>query len=375
MSTTRFFEDSRSFFSELIEKIHSAQNFIILEYYIFDPDSEIGQKILLALEAADQRGVQVMIRLDGVGSRKWLLRSEVPLSLKNGQVSVFNPVPWPFSFFLRAEGASMNHFLKYWSRINHRNHKKLCIVDGHYAFVGSMNIHAATFDWIECGVMCEREVVYVLLDSFFQLEKTCFILHQGRLKPELFHTVLKIGAASEAEDVLNQTNRGDRGQFRRLHKQAFQKAQDTITLVTPYFVPTFWLMKSLIQACRRGVKVNLVLSGRLDHRFMNWLADKYLFPLIDSGVMVYRVEKMVHAKVVMADSWVHLGSCNLNQRSLHLDRELNVQVRGEEKQNQVRRFVEGLIENSNGVTLETLNQRPWFEKLMGTLLYIVRAIL
>ncbi len=375
MATIRFFRDSNSFFEGLIEKINHAQNFIILEYYILDFESKIGKKILEALKNADDRGVQVMLHLDGVGSRQWLMRDSPPCIFKNGEIKIFNPIPWPFSRFLASQIPKMGKFLKYWSRINHRNHKKLAIVDGNYAFVGSMNIHDFAFQWVECGVMCEREVVYVLLDTYLQLKKQSLILQRGEVHSDFFKTVLKIGSDSDAEEVLFQKTRNHRALFRRRHKKAFLQAQSHITLVTPYFVPTLWLMKSLIQACQRGVEVTLILSKSPDHRFMNWLADKYLYPLVDSGVKVFKAEPMVHAKIVMADSWVHLGSCNLNQRSLHLDMELNVQVRGKEKQDQVQNFVNDLSKKSDRVTLNKLNQRPLFEKVMGTLLYIFRTFL
>lgn len=348
---------------------------MILEYYIFDERSQLGRKVLAALNRADKRGVQIHLRLDGIGSRQWLLQEPLPFQVKNGEISIFSPVPWPISRFLRNEMFKMDKFLSYWSHINRRNHKKLCIVDGHTAFVGSMNVDEHALAWTECGLMCDGNVVIDLMSSFFQLEPRCLVLQRGEYSESHFQTVLKQPDFKEKPEVLLQDSTKSRLDFRKRHRKAFKDAKSEITLVTPYFVPTLRMVKALIAAKKRGVVVSLILPEKLDHRFMKWLMDKYLFPLIHSGIHVYRLPGMVHAKLVIADDWMHVGSCNLNQRSLHLDVELNVQVVEPEVQKDVKKFARQLMDQGLPVTLDMLHQRPWFEKIMGTLLQAFRWML
>jgi cardiolipin synthase len=308
-----------------------------------------------------------------VGSRDWIWEKfEIDLNLKI-HICVFNPVPWPIGRFLVRKTLIRHRFFEFWSKINRRNHKKVVIIDEKKLFLGSMNVHAAAFDWVEVGIKDESELASIMSRFFFFFQRRSYVLFRGSSGSEA--VAIHSGTLLAPDTLLLQHTRNQRKKFRNSHRHYFNLAKKEIFLVTPYFIPSIWLIGSLGKAVKRGVVVRLLLSKKLDYKFLNWVIDGYLFSLVDMGVEVYKSSPMVHAKLVVADDWVHLGSSNLNQRSSHLDMEANIVVTDEVAKREILDDVKRLIANSERVTIETLNQRPWQEKVLGFLLQIFKTYL
>lgn len=369
-----YYPSADDFFRDLLLQIQSAQSQILLEYYIFEKSSRVGQDIWQKLLEAAHRGVQVYVLVDGVGSRDWMwdsleLDPKLPLC-----VQIFNPVPWPISWALYKKKMQWKALTQFWSEVNRRNHKKVVVIDQKIVFIGSMNIHNEASQWVEAGVKwVDAGTASVLGRFFFFNRRKSFELFKGQMS--LDFPIEHPRTVMVPKHLLLQQTRRQRKIFREQHKAAFKAAQQHIVLVTPYFVPSLWLVRAIARATKRGVKVSLLLSKTLDYRFLNWVIDKYLYTFLEMGVEIYKSRPMVHAKVVKADNWIHLGSSNLNQRSLRLDLEANVLISDKESASQVEQSLNNWIQNSERVTVENLNQRPWQEKLLGFLLQMFRTYL
>ena len=146
------FLEGGDFFQQLIEDIHQAQHTIDLEMYIFNHDP-IGQKIRDALIAAAERGIQVRILIDGVGSPSWSRHMAKKLEQVGVQTRIFHPLPWGIwqwsRSFIRVPWLLKGIYLLL--KINSRNHRKTCIIDQRIAFVGSMNISTCHLSTEEGG--------------------------------------------------------------------------------------------------------------------------------------------------------------------------------------------------------------------------------
>ncbi|MCB0406727.1 MAG: hypothetical protein KDD34_00910, partial [Bdellovibrionales bacterium] len=179
MAITNIYNTSALFFEDLIHAIDQATSEVLLEYYIFHRDSQIGHDLINALERASRRGVQVRLLLDGIGSLDWFYRANAFSTNSTVQVFIFNPVPWPMVYFLGLKASSVDRFLKYWSRVNQKNNKKVAIIDQSRAFIGSMNIHEETFHWQEMGVQIDAQELTLLRSHFFGLCEDAMEIQRG----------------------------------------------------------------------------------------------------------------------------------------------------------------------------------------------------
>ena len=135
------FSDASQYFKFLLQDIAEASTSIDLETYIFDLDS-LGKQVADHLSAASSRGVKVKLMLDGVGSAYWSGSVTEQLKQAGVQVRIFRPLPWnirQWDWTLPQHSwlIKLQHLLANMSR---RNHRKICLVDGRIAWIGSFNI-------------------------------------------------------------------------------------------------------------------------------------------------------------------------------------------------------------------------------------------
>lgn len=165
-----------SYFDGLLADIDVADSHIGLEIYIFELDT-IGERVLQALERAIARGVKLQLLIDGVGSYRDANAIAERLDRTGCELRVFHPLPWDFSLYRRALSAGRwySKFLHFFAAINHRNHRKLCLIDGKYAWLGSYNITDDHFNrpvsgaddyWHDTGLRVSGPMVNTLSDNF-----------------------------------------------------------------------------------------------------------------------------------------------------------------------------------------------------------------
>ena len=147
------------FFINVLRALRKAQDRIQIDTYIFQ-DDRLGQIFIGELEKAAQRGVQVFLTLDGLGSYSFVNSPVVQQLHPNIQLRVYNLLPWPFiKFLFFVPGSSLRKFFYYLKHINRRNHKKIIMVDNRLAFLGSHNIFMSAIQWRECSVQLQEPAV------------------------------------------------------------------------------------------------------------------------------------------------------------------------------------------------------------------------
>lgn len=268
-----------------------------------------GEAIAAALARSARRGVRVRLLVDAIGGMR-SSRATLRALRRDGVVTRwFMPV-------LRNPARG---------RTNLRNHRKLVAVDGVSLWSGGRNLAAAYFaeretGWIDLGFVVEGPIAI----QAHRLFESDWAAAGGRVRdPEPADaTQLAVAGPVAAQLVPSGPDRADDTLYALLLACAW-RANVRIVAVTPYFVPDDALLSALSIACRRGVRVELVVPQRSNHRMADWARERALRALAAAGARIRLHPRMVHAKVVVVDEEVALcGSANLDGRSLLLNFEL-----------------------------------------------------
>lgn len=306
--------DGDGAYPPMLDAIDTAQHSILLCSYIFRND-QIGSVFIEKLIAAHQRGVQVRVLVDGIGSGYFL--SSVYRRLKRAGVPcgrfMHSMLPWRMPF------------------INLRNHRKILVVDGLTGFMGGLNIADEN--------LVSQKPPNPVSDTHFRLEGPIvkqlaeamawdwYFVTQETLEGEIYfkeHT-------STGESLARIVTAGPDTDLEKIEYtmlQAITLARRQVRVMTPYFLPGSRVMSELALAALRGVMVDVIIPLRSNHPPLDWACAANISPLLDAGVRVWLVNPPFnHSKLLVVDrAWSFVGSSNLDIRSLRLNFEINMEI-------------------------------------------------
>lgn len=357
--------DCQSYYNKLIEDINGAKVSIDLETYIFSTDP-IGQKIAEALATAAKRGVKVRVLVDGAGTPVWGSTLTRLLETSGVKTRIFHPFPWRLWQWSRSvvRVPTILKAIYLLLKINSRNHRKVCIIDNDIAYIGSLNICQSHLDkeqwgesWRDIAVRLNGTELGELAFAFEAAWNHMPI--QERLH-EIFRHINKNPVFR-----LNNTRHRRRILYKNLLRRISQ-CKERIWITNAYFVPDTFLLKKLEKAAQRGVDVRILLPKKSDVFIMPWASATFYYRLVHSGVRVFEyLPTMLHAKSLILDDWVTIGSSNLNHRSLLHDLEVDVNIRfPESKQLIAQQFLEDL-KKAREVQLNDWMKRPYHQRIFG----------
>ncbi|MGE5339772.1 MAG: cardiolipin synthase ClsB [Gemmatimonadota bacterium] len=313
------------YFPALLAAIEDARVSIHLETYIY-ADDNIGHRVTDALAAAASRGVQVRVLIDGFGGGDYARRLVGELGAQGAEVRIFRPERW-----WRLE-----------RKLLRRLHRKIAVIDDRIAFVGGINIiddHnvppsergriGPRFDF---AVACEGPIVAPVALAVRQLWWILSIVRSTAAtgpRPRI-DTQPRVAAipGGVAASFLLRDNLRHRRTIERAYLEAIGAAREEIVLASAYFLPGRRVRAALLDAVRRGVRVRLLLQGRVEYAIQHY-AERALFgQLLAGGIEIYEYRPAyLHAKVGVVDGrWATVGSSNIDPYSLLLAREANVVV-------------------------------------------------
>lgn len=359
------------YFDVVIHAIESADVSVDVEMYIFNLDT-LGVEVLDALTLASARGVRVRLIVDGLGSPDWSSSQIRRLAAINVFVRVYHPLPPPFSKLFSHRLIKPSTVFRLLRTINKRTHKKQFIIDGYRAFVGSMNISDAHRGWRETSVHVEgNDIVYL---------KNCYESTWSRsYNPNRKSAKRLVGVKTGVEAVLNteglvRTNitRKQRRQVNQDLLSRITKSEKRVWLTSAYFVPAPRIIRCLIIAAKAGVEVRLLLPRRSDVRIVRWVSMLFYQSLMNAGITIYEyLPSMLHAKTLIVDDWVSIGTSNLNHRSFYHDLEVDIVLTHQKSIGQLVKQFTSDVGNSDCVTQDWLKQRPiltWIAAYLGSML-------
>jgi cardiolipin synthase len=334
--------------------IEAAHSSVCMESFAFR-DSEIGRQFREALTAAARRGVHVRLLVDAFGS--FGLRRDYfdALAAAGGAMRWFNALRF----------ASW-HF---------RDHRKLLVVDDAVTFVGGCNIapeyngDGITTGWRDGGVGVRGQVAALLAAEFDQQWERA--THRRRWFPARgSRRPATVVGSGEVEALLIGPGLGP-NPLRAALRRDLVTAHD-VAITSAYFLPSHRLRRALAKAAARGARVRVLLAGKSDVRLMQ-LASRSLYRrLLRKGIGLWEYQPQVlHAKLIVIDDVVYVGSANLDPRSLRINFEIMLRIGSAGLAATARRqFEEELAHHSLRITREQLRQRrPWWLRVAQRLAY------
>jgi cardiolipin synthase A/B len=361
------------YYRDLLKDIEQAKKNIALEMYIFTKDA-LGIDVQKALIAAANRGVSVRILVDGVGSPYWGGAFTRQLEDAGVETRVFHPMPWVLWQWSRSV-VRLPVFIK-WAyllyKMNRRNHRKMFILDEHIVYISSMNIdqnHLSVASkgggWRDVGIRLQGRGLDEALHAFEGAWDHHFLKKRldDILSPEQQGSSMRF----------NNSRHRRRAQYKKLLR-SIARAKKRIWITNAYFVPDIFLLKKLKDAAGKGVDVQIVLPRHADVSFVPWLSHAYYENLLLNGVKIFEyLPGMLHAKTIMIDDQMIIGTSNLNHRSLLHDLEVDVFVhQAHSKKTLIAQF-EATKQSSQEVHVQDHHRiRPWYQRWLGHVIFYVR---
>lgn len=332
----RWLETVDEAFEMMLPAVEAARESIRLEVYIYRL-SPIGEALRDALIRACQRGVKVTVMVDALGSISLSEKFWDPLIEAGGKFKWFNPIK-----------------LK---RLGFRNHRKSLIIDDKVAFVGGFNVapeyqgDGINRGWHDLGLQVPESIAKELATSFDAMWALADYRHR-RLARYRRAAVANLTQTADGHVLTNAPGRGPylmKGTLLRDINRAKR-----IDIISAYFLPPRQLRRALMRAARNGRPVRLILAGKSDVK-LSQFASRHLYrSLLRSGVQIYEYQpQILHTKLYLFDDIFHVGSANMDKRSLLVNYELLVRVESHELADFGRAFFDKTLENCVRIRPET----------------------
>jgi len=351
-------------FKALLDSISKAKEYIYLEYYIVRSD-DIGRKLIDKLTEKAKEGLDVRFLYDAMGGRKLARNYFDGFKKAGGKVAVFFPALIPYLSI----------------RINYRNHRKICIIDGKEAFVGGFNIGDEYLGlkkkfgfWRDTHIKIEGTAVKGLLWSFMRDWRFASKDRDFNLK---FDFGSKEGSGKAGVQIVTSGPDSKWSSIKDGYFNMITKAKERIYIQTPYFIPDDSMYDALKVAGLSGKDVRVMIPCKPDHPFIYWAGLSYIGELLEAGVRFYTYENgFLHSKVLIMDDFVtSVGTANLDIRSFKLNFEVNAFIYDEEiNRKMVQQFYKDL-EYCKEITKEVYANRSNIVKIKESFSRLLSPIL
>jgi cardiolipin synthase len=348
-------QNGDGFFPALLAAIAGARETVHLESYVWWR-GRICEEIAEALARKAEAGVEVRVLLDAAGSAR-MERRLLDRMLKAGcKVARFGP--------LRVSNLA---------RVNYRDHRKIAVVDGRVGFTFG---HGIADEWLgdgedrehwrDTGARIEGPVVGALQSAFTEnwVEETGEVLVGARFFPPL------PPAGTMRAHVAYHSQRGSVAAVDLLFRLAFVSARRELWIQNPYIAPEHDIVDLVVQAAERGVDVRIMVPGEItDSQIVRHAGHRHFDRLLASGVRIFEYQKtLIHQKVVIVDGlWSHLGSTNLDIRSLESSDEISLGVVDEGVAAELRSAFLDDARHAREITLEAWRAESRLHRLRDAL--------
>lgn len=366
----RLAADSNSAIAEMVADIDAAQSSVHLCFYIWLADGN-GLKIKAALIRAAQRGVQVRVLADALGSRHFI-RSAHWHALQAAGVDARAALPI---------GGLIWTFIR--GRFDLRNHRKQLIIDNHIAWCGSQNLADPQFlpkckfgPWVDIMIRWQGPVVrdcqFIFIADWMgeRGDDITALLSEPFDQP-----------ATAGDGIIAQVIGTGPSQPYPAMASCFTtliaSARRELVLTTPYFVPNDALIGALLDCARRGVHITMILPRRNDSRIVAATSRSYYEDLVGAGVELHEFEPgLLHAKTIVVDGCLALvGSANLDRRSFELNFENNILFTDRHFAAEILGRQSHYLAQSRRVTRDSLQGQSVLRRLWQNLLAMLSPLL
>ena len=347
------------FYPAMLDAIRAARTSVNLEAYIVSP-GEIADRFVEVMAERARAGVEVRVVLDSIGSSR--MRGLPVQRLRQAGCHVY---------FYQSVTLYRLH------RLNNRTHRELLVVDGSVAFTGGAGVadwwakqDRGAPPWRDTMARFEGPIVTALQGVFAENWLEC----SGEILTGPHHWP-RANTIGTTDAMLVKSSPSDRATESRIVFQLLiEGAVREIAITTPYFLPDRSFRRALANAARRGVRVRVLVPGRLTDQRLVRLASRRMYrELLEAGVRIFEYRPaMTHVKaLVVDDTWAVVGTTNIDNRSFEHNDEINVALRDAAIACRLRRDFESDLQASDEVTSIMWNARPVLERLVEPVCWIL----
>jgi cardiolipin synthase A/B len=345
------FPHGKELFADYFNELKRAKKHIHVLFYIVKADA-FSYEFLDILKEKAAEGIEVRLLLDRIGS--YQITKQIVSSLRAAGVrfAFSNTLKFPFLF--------------YSSQV--RNHRKISIIDGEIGYLGGFNIGKEYIDedpklspWRDYHLKITGESV-TFLQSEFLIDWREYA-QEDLLGSSVYFPKLPKGS------VRHQFIPTEANHLEASFINLIQKATNSITIGTPYFIPSNKLFQELIKKAREGITISVVVPYTADHMLVQEASFRYLRRLLKEGIQVFQYKNgFYHAKTIVIDDKIcDIGTANFDKRSLFLNKEINCLIYDREFIGRLTDVLRKDILDSRPLTLKDLNKPSLFRSVKESL--------
>lgn len=361
-NSAEIFNNGKEKFARLFDDLRKARNFIYIQYYIFEND-KIGNELADILIAKAGEGVKIRVIYDDLGNFK--VKGKFYRKMRDAGIEIY-------PFFKVS-------LLRLGARINWRNHRKLCVIDGEVGYLGGMNVadRYVTGGKFKVWRDIHLRVTGPILRSFNH--SFCYDWNlMGRPLPEEFLNIdVKPTTDNIGMQLITSGPTGQWGNIALIFLKAIGNAKRNIYLQTPYFLPTEGLLRALQAAALSKIDVRIMIPRKPDSSMLRHASYSYIKDCLRAGIKVYLYEPgMLHSKVIIIDDdFCTVGSTNFDFRSFEHNFESNLFIYSKEFNARMTQIFLKDLEDSTRVLPYDWDHRPRLDKMKQSVMRLFSPIL
>lgn len=359
------FTDGYEFVSTLLYNIGQAQDHIHLDTYIIE-DDPLGNLVADALIDKARQGVEVRLLYDDVGC--WRVKDRFFNRMKVAGIQVYAFMPVRFPAFT--------------GKVNYRNHRKLCVIDGKVGFIGGMNIAlryvkgTARQTWRDTHLCIRGGAVYAIQRAF--LVDWYFVSRTLVTDRRYYPPVDKSIDNNCLTQIVTSSPVSPWPDIMQGYVRVLLQAHRYVYMESPYFLPTEPVLFAMRTAALAGVDVRLIVPRHGDAKLVEWASRSYLMEVIEAGVKVYLYEPgFNHSKILVSDDNLSsCGSTNIDFRSFENNFEANAFFFNEGMALRLKKVF--LTDQAQSTLVDDVSyfiKRPFLQRLLESLVRLLSPLL
>ncbi len=368
--SAQFFPLGDDMYPVMKEELSKAESFIFMEYFIVEQGG-MWDGLLEILEKKAAEGVEVRVMYDGMCSIMLLPHSYPRQLEKKGiRCKMFSPIKPTLS-----------------THQNNRDHRKICVIDGHTAFTGGVNLADEYINrrerfghWKDTAICIKGPAVQSFTMMFLQMwditERTLTDAGKYVYRAPAADAVTKATEGGfmlpYGDSPLDQENVGE-----MVYIDILNQAQRYVHIMTPYLILDSEMVMAMTFAAKRGVEVIIIMPHIPDKRYAYLLARSYYQELIEAGVKIYEYTPgFVHAKIFVSDDEkAVVGTINLDFRSLYLHFECGILLYQAPVVLRIEQDLEETLEKCCQITREDCRRYPFVKSFAGQLMRFIAPLM
>lgn len=352
------------FFPSLLMEIGKAEHHIHIDTFIIS-DDPLGRLIADALIDKAKQGVEVRLIYDDVGS--WRTPNSFFTRMRNEGIEVYAFMPVRFPAFT--------------SRVNYRNHRKICVIDGEVGFIGGMNIArryvqgTSKQSWRDTHVKLTGAAVYGLQRAFLV---DWYFVSKVLITERSYYPEIIIGQNNSLVQVVTSSPTSLWPEIEQGYVRILTNAKHYVYMETPYFLPTDPILFAMRVAALSGVDVRLMIPYETDTKVVEWASRSYVIEASKAGVKILLYRKgFNHSKLLVSDdAMATIGSTNVDFRSFENDFEANAFFYDKKIALQVKEVF--LADQKDSIDLDDVRRfikKPFLQRLWESFVRLLSPLL